>query len=146
MSILRTWRKVRAIFKFQFCGPSEMKVGHGRSVYIVRFSSSMNQRDPQKSMYRGSNQMGVTFAVGRQLFIYIIWEAEADPAISTVKQRAVVCGLEEERPAFEPGPDMEICSVCSSSLPQCRWTPPLSSQLSPYGSSLGCSLETPYGI
>jgi len=52
---------------------------------------------------------------------------------------------EVDCPALEPGPDTEICSAGGSNS-KCRWTLPLSSQLSPYGSSLGCSLETPYGI
>ena len=95
-------------------------------------------------VYREQPKMRIIFVVGRQLSALSVRQSQTQQSHVQSKGQSL-CGLEVDHPAFEPGPDMEICSV-RGRISKCRWTPPLSRQLSPYGSSLGCSLETPYGI
>lgn len=115
-------------------------------VRIVRFGSDMNQRDPRNVCIEEATWNGKCFCSG-QAAIYILRETESGATLSVVKWRAVAVWA-WRRVSSSWAPSRQGARLR-------RWQRHLQGQmdvasvmpaLSPYGSSLGCSLETPYGI
>lgn len=97
MKVLRTWRMVLASFKFQFCGSLGMKgrkMGQWnkkgeRSVWTVRWSSSMNKRNPWKCVHTGSNPKWEWFLLWGDSYLHYLGDR--------VRHSSLTCEAEDSR-------------------------------------------------